>query len=451
MGNYANIRIINFILNIFQIDLKTNPLNLYQVLYQRGIGTQCSQFYIGWAHYYDAANAFKQAESVYNLGFQAKAQPFRDLEDAHKNFRLSIAQRMLYDDSQSKKRTASHLTDQRQQITTLKPTTTSSSTIAATGAVVHPQTTYLQSSPVEPTMEPPGKKFRGDGVEPVCNESSVSQYSGQATANSGSISDGYGSRETVNTSSYGTNNSTACAISSSLNSVYGVNDQTAVTYTFDLDENALSEHEDAASFILNTSICLSETDEVHCVEGINIPPNFCRSAKNHQEPWMGALFLEEFDTNKVCKYPRHLVYPGNGMEYSLEEIRARKYASIIAEVKERARQREFAAVEQERAKIQAQQEEEQRLKAELERQQRARAVEAERQRAIEQERLRLAEQQRQQQQQQQLHQQQYYKHEMQPTANGTMTGTHSLLFELFITQYLLHPCVHFTLYIVHSS
>ena len=77
------------------------------MLYQRGIGTQCSIFYIGWAHYYDAANAFKQAESVYNLGFQANAQPYSALEKSHKDFRFSLSQRMLYNDQQTKKRTLS--------------------------------------------------------------------------------------------------------------------------------------------------------------------------------------------------------------------------------------------------------------------------------------------------------------------------------------------------------
>lgn len=86
------------------IDLQPNPLNLYQILYQRNIGTQCSCFYIGWAHYYDSANAFKQAESVYNLGFQAKAEPYSELQDAHTKFRLSLSQRMLYDDNSSEKK-----------------------------------------------------------------------------------------------------------------------------------------------------------------------------------------------------------------------------------------------------------------------------------------------------------------------------------------------------------
>ncbi|XP_055545752.1 putative RNA exonuclease pqe-1 [Wyeomyia smithii] len=103
------------------IDMQANPLNLYQFLYKKNVGTQCACFYIGWAHYYDAANAFKQAESIYNLGIQVKAQPMEELQEAQNKFRLSIAQRMLYNDASSKKRSANTLVEQRQQITSLSP------------------------------------------------------------------------------------------------------------------------------------------------------------------------------------------------------------------------------------------------------------------------------------------------------------------------------------------
>ncbi|XP_058822243.1 YLP motif-containing protein 1-like [Topomyia yanbarensis] len=103
------------------IDMQANPLNLYQFLYKKNVGTQCACFYIGWAHYYDAASAFKQAESIYNLGIQVKAQPMEELQEAQNKFRLSIAQRMLYNDASSKKRSANTLVEQRQQITSLSP------------------------------------------------------------------------------------------------------------------------------------------------------------------------------------------------------------------------------------------------------------------------------------------------------------------------------------------
>lgn len=86
------------------------------MLYERGVGTQWAIFYIGWAHYYDIANAIKQVESVYNLGFQAKAKPTADLEEAHAKFRRSVAQRLNKDNNSVKKRTLDHSVDQRQTV-----------------------------------------------------------------------------------------------------------------------------------------------------------------------------------------------------------------------------------------------------------------------------------------------------------------------------------------------
>lgn len=100
----------------FQINFQQNPLNIYQVLYERGVGTQWAIFYIGWAHYYDIANAFKQAESVYKLGFQAAAKPTADLEEAHDKFRRSVSQRLNKDNNPIKKRTVDQMVEQRQPV-----------------------------------------------------------------------------------------------------------------------------------------------------------------------------------------------------------------------------------------------------------------------------------------------------------------------------------------------
>lgn len=65
------------------IDMQQNPLHFYQILYQRGVGRQCAVFYINWARYYESINAIKEAESVFNLAFQEKAQPYVELQNAH--------------------------------------------------------------------------------------------------------------------------------------------------------------------------------------------------------------------------------------------------------------------------------------------------------------------------------------------------------------------------------
>ncbi|KNC29002.1 hypothetical protein FF38_10150 [Lucilia cuprina] len=65
------------------IDMQSNPLHFYQVLHQRGVGKQVACFYIGWATYYESINAFKEAEAVYILAFQEKAQPYAELHHGH--------------------------------------------------------------------------------------------------------------------------------------------------------------------------------------------------------------------------------------------------------------------------------------------------------------------------------------------------------------------------------
>ncbi|XP_065355685.1 probable inactive serine/threonine-protein kinase bub1 [Calliphora vicina] len=71
------------------IDMQNNPLHFYQVLHQRGVGKQVACFYIGWATYYESVNAFKEAEAVYNLAFQEKAQPYAELHHGHSKLMYS--------------------------------------------------------------------------------------------------------------------------------------------------------------------------------------------------------------------------------------------------------------------------------------------------------------------------------------------------------------------------
>lgn len=68
------------------IAMQNNPLHFYQVLHQRGVGTQLACFYISWANYYESVQAFKEVEAVYNLAFQEKAQPYSEIHNAHSKF-----------------------------------------------------------------------------------------------------------------------------------------------------------------------------------------------------------------------------------------------------------------------------------------------------------------------------------------------------------------------------
>lgn len=79
-----------------------------------------ADLYIAWSYYFDAANDFKKAESIFQKGFGAGAQPFEELSQAHQAFTVSVTQRMLYDDDLSRKRFQATMDEKRNALTTLR-------------------------------------------------------------------------------------------------------------------------------------------------------------------------------------------------------------------------------------------------------------------------------------------------------------------------------------------
>lgn len=83
---------------------------MFQVLYQRGIGTQLALLYINWANCYLRDNAFEQAEQVINLGFQGQAKPYEDLQSAQQQ--VQVAHRTQFQQQQHQQQ---HHQQQHQQ------------------------------------------------------------------------------------------------------------------------------------------------------------------------------------------------------------------------------------------------------------------------------------------------------------------------------------------------
>lgn len=63
--------------------MQSNALELYQLVYNQGLGTMCSSLYKAWAEELDKCNDFKRADQIYQLGLQCRAQPVHELQDAH--------------------------------------------------------------------------------------------------------------------------------------------------------------------------------------------------------------------------------------------------------------------------------------------------------------------------------------------------------------------------------
>ncbi|XP_055375084.1 mitotic checkpoint serine/threonine-protein kinase BUB1 [Condylostylus longicornis] len=365
------------------IDLQPNPLNLYQLLYQRGIGTQCSCFYISWAHYYDSASAFKQAESVYNLGFQAKAEPYMELQEAHTKFRLSVSQRMLYNDSSSKKRSANHLNEQRQQITTLNPSNNAATNpskkirseiqenCSETGEYRnHIPQSQQQQQPQQHQSQQQHQQHQAQPQQPQQQQQPIphhtqshNQYNQQQTVQhqqsvqvhsqiqhqpqlphqtihhhnqaEQNITQPYVQNQNYSQNVHVQQNQQHAHYTSnvyqrenhSASNYYAENNRApSETYYKHENNNELRpESSNICSYNQNSSLETSINNQ-YILQNVKIPANFARYSRNNYEMWKPLLFLEEpFDENKRCMYQKHLVYPGDQNEYSPEEIRAKKW------------------------------------------------------------------------------------------------------------------------------
>lgn len=149
--------------------------------------------------------------------------------------------------------------------------------------------------------------------------------------------------------------------------------------------------------------------------GINLPPNHCSYSRNHHIESNFVLYQDEPSNVPVSfRFPRHVIYPGNGCEYSMEEIRARNYTQLIESIKYRNRpliDRQIAVVKRQqleyderkkRKQFEDEQHEQKRLQEEeqkrrIEEQERQKRLFEEQQRRIvqeQQERERLAEMER---------------------------------------------------------
>lgn len=99
------------------ISMQKNPLELYQLLHNNGIGTMVADMYRAWAFELEQIEDYKQADEVYIMGLRARAEPLDELDYAHKNFQLAVARKTLgrIDD-----RCEVSVSEQRQAFSSLK-------------------------------------------------------------------------------------------------------------------------------------------------------------------------------------------------------------------------------------------------------------------------------------------------------------------------------------------
>ncbi|XP_076280239.1 uncharacterized protein LOC143209017 [Lasioglossum baleicum] len=99
------------------INMQKNPLELYQLLYNNGIGTMIADMYRAWAFDLEQIEDYKRADKVYLMGLNAKAEPLEELDYAHKNFQLAVARKTLGHNDDRNERS---LLEQRQAFSSLR-------------------------------------------------------------------------------------------------------------------------------------------------------------------------------------------------------------------------------------------------------------------------------------------------------------------------------------------
>lgn len=64
--------------------MQKNPVELYQLLYSNGIGTMVADMFRAWAFELEFNEDYKKADEVYMIGLNCQADPYEELETAHK-------------------------------------------------------------------------------------------------------------------------------------------------------------------------------------------------------------------------------------------------------------------------------------------------------------------------------------------------------------------------------
>lgn len=64
--------------------MQKNPIELYQLLHNNGIGTMVGDMYRAWAFELEQIEDYKRADEVYLMGLATRAEPVDELDCAHK-------------------------------------------------------------------------------------------------------------------------------------------------------------------------------------------------------------------------------------------------------------------------------------------------------------------------------------------------------------------------------
>ncbi|KAH8281982.1 hypothetical protein KR054_004566 [Drosophila jambulina] len=331
------------------IAMQTDPLHFYQVLFQRGTGRQVAAFYIGWAAYYESREEFKDAEAVFNLAFQEKAQSNAELQHAHSKF--NYARSMFYQRQQQQHQQQQ---DALQQLTNYAQQQLPHAYPPQHRPQPYQQNIYQQyhpqhqapppqvqqqqhqappqQHPAPPQLQPAPQQLHQPPEQPQLTYQThyqehsryeQQQHPAQRPA-AAHAQPHYAAPVAEPQSMY------VPALQQPLPpqpSPQHHEPSLPQQHAHPQPPQPLPQQNGNRNGNAHAEPQVATVNEV---SGLRLPRNFHAYGRNNHETWKPALTLEEpDDPSRVCHYAKQLVYPpGAGIEYSPEEILARKYKQV---------------------------------------------------------------------------------------------------------------------------
>ncbi|KAH1013504.1 hypothetical protein HUJ04_002488 [Dendroctonus ponderosae] len=263
-------------------DMFPSPEELYLMMKSKNLCTGCAEFYKAWAYYYEAGGDFQKANNIFEEGKRNLAQPYDELELAHKNLITSAGEHMLYGPNEGR------LQEKRQALTSLH--------LCSSGRVNNVRLPSGSANGIGTLAD-----ARRDGPNVALNI-----YEDQASA-------------------FPTGGAAPTSIITVAKRQEGPKENTLKPgpwTTVPHKKRVLGTHRPiAAGFTI-----LEDTSEP---SGGYLPANLPPVCLEDYSNWNVALqnFPDPPNPNVLVAYPKHLVYSDPNIEYSIEELRAIRYRS----------------------------------------------------------------------------------------------------------------------------
>ncbi|XP_072752100.1 uncharacterized protein [Anoplolepis gracilipes] len=288
------------------ISMQKNPLELYQLLHNNGIGTRVADMYRAWAFELEQIEDDKRADEVYLMGLSAHAEPYEELSHAHQNFQFAVARKTL---GRIEEKNDVLLFEQRQAFSSLRA--------IRAGKRVGSIRTGHRVRDYYPGVVPQisASNAKPNSKIPIYQDDTPGEMKGSSILDHVPIEDSVHKENTIKPGPWNSGHKRGPLIAPTVKTGFKI-------------------HED-------------QSEDVD-MEKIKLFPNhiaFCDGSKCHDDIRVPVYVADIVDPNIVQKqhYPKELVYADN-VDRSMEEIRAQLYFERGAQLLENKHEMSMACL-----------------------------------------------------------------------------------------------------------